>query len=119
MSGDSRRLADTLYRRLRGRIDPRIKDSVTRRMTQRVALAVLGNKLAAYEPIHEGAILLASQAEALPVETLHRLFEEICGVLLVGWVVPLEQVRQDIREATDHYLGMCICRQAEQTPQFV
>ena len=113
MSGDSRRLADTLYRRLRGRIDPRIKDSVTRRMTQRVALAVLGNKLAAYEPIHEGAILLASQAEALPVETLHRLFEEICGVLLVGWVVPLEQVRQDIREATDHYLGMCICRQAE------
>lgn len=113
MSGDSRRLADTLFRRLRGRLDPRIKESVTRRMTQRVALAVLGNKLAAYEPIHEGAILLATQAEALPVETLHRIFEEVCGVLLVGWVVPLEQVRQDIREATDHYLGMCICRQAD------
>jgi hypothetical protein len=113
VSRDSRRLAEILYRRLRGRIDPRIKDSVTRRMTQRVALAVLGNKLAGYEPIHEGAILLATQAEALPVQTLHRIFEEICGVLLVGWVVPLEQVRQDIREATEHHLGMCICRQAQ------
>jgi energy-converting hydrogenase Eha subunit C len=113
VSRDRRRLASTLYRRLRGRLDPRIKDTVTRRMTQRVALAVLGNKLAAYGPIHEGAILLATQAEALPVETLHRIFEEICGVLLIGYVVPIEQVRQDIREATDHYIGMCICRQAE------
>ena len=113
MTRDTRRLASTLYTRLRGRVDPRIKDSVTRRMTQRVALAVLGNKLSAYEPIHEGAILLASQAEALPVDTLHRIFEEICGVLLIGHVVPLEQVRQDIREATDHYIGMCICRQAD------
>ncbi len=113
MSTAARSLSRTLYRRLRGRIDPRIKDSVARRMTQRVALAVLGNKLAAWEPVHERAILLASEAEALPVDTLHRIFEEICGVLLVGWVVPLEQVRRDIRDARDWYVGMCICRQAE------
>ncbi len=113
MTTPARKLSRTLFRRLRGRLDPRIKDSVARRMTQRVALAVLGNKLAAWKPVHEGAILLASEAEALPVETLHRIFEEICGVLLVGHVVPLPRVREDIRAATDWYLGKCICRQAE------
>ncbi len=105
-------LSRILYDRLRDRFDPRVKDSVARRLAQRVALAVIGNRLAAWEPLHERAILLATQAEQLPVEQLHAIFEEICGVLLVGHVVPLQQVKRDIMEARDWYLGMCICRQA-------
>ena len=113
MDPRARRLAEILERRLRGRLDPRVKGSVARRLAQRVALGVLANRFSAWEPLHERAARLASEAEAMPEEHLHRLFEELCGVLLVGYVVPLPQVLAEIREARDWQLGLCVCRQAE------
>lgn len=114
-----RALARSLYARLRPRLDPRIKDSVVRRLTQRVALLVLGQPLAAWEPVHSRAVVLADQAESLPVDVLHTLFEELCGVLLRGQVVPVQEVRRAVREARSSYLGMCICRQARRVQDLV
>ncbi len=107
-----RRLSELLLRHLGTAVDPRLKNNVARRVAQRVALAALGNRLAAWEPIHHGAMKLATAAEALPDETIHQIFEEICSVLLVGTVLPIQQVRQLIVEADDWYLGICICRQS-------
>ncbi|MBT3221311.1 MAG: hypothetical protein HN348_19690 [Proteobacteria bacterium] len=109
----SRDLSHTLFRRLRSRIDPRIKDGVARRLTQRVALSVLRSGWSSWDPIHQSAVKLATRAESIPVETLHALFEEVVGVLLTGDVVHIQEVHKAIDEATDWYLAMCICRKAK------
>ncbi len=105
-------LSKLLYARVKDRLDPRVKRSVARRVTQKVALAVLNNRLSAWEPVHERAMALTTAAEGLPDPQFHKLFEELTSLLLVGYVMPIQAVRMAIQEASDWYLGLCVCRQA-------
>jgi len=105
-----RELARRLYDRVRPELDPRIKDAVARRVTQKVALFVLGNRLASWDPVHKNAVRTFCEMEGLPQADFHRLWEELCGVLVTGAVVPLEEVHQAIDEARSCHIGACVCR---------
>lgn len=106
-------LAERIHNSIRGALDPRVKDSIARRVSEMAATAVIGNRLSAWSPMHETAMRLAWNTEKIPLEVSRKLWVELCSVLLRGQVIPLQHVRQYIDEATDWYLGMCICRQSE------
>lgn len=105
-------LARLLFDRVAPTLDPRVKRSVARRVTQKVALAVMDNRFMAWDPVHESAVRLADAAEALPQAEFHRLFEELCRTLMSGRVVPVQEVRRQVGEARAVYLGACMCRQS-------
>ena len=90
--------------------DPRLKGAITRRLIEKITLAVLEKRVSAWDPIHKNAVR-AARFFTKPQLYLNRaILERVSADFLNGQVIPYQAVIDRIRQAKRAYLGTCICR---------
>jgi hypothetical protein len=95
---------------LLGRERPGLRRSTARRVAEKVALDIVGNRFAAWDPVHESAFNLAYYGEKIPSVLLKTLVEKACDEMFFGYVLTPELAKKSVIGARALYLGKCICR---------
>ena len=89
---------------------PGVKRTVARQMANAIGDYFLWCRPTSLPVVHELGTLSAWWAEKIPGETMDRLRDIGCALIISGQVVPVQKVWEDILNSPIMFIGHCVCR---------